>query len=391
MPHTDSYRQPDPESSRSHRARHRGPATAPGRSTNARPHSHALGHSSEPGHHPRGIRARTRTSSVYTSAEAGSVGKRLIVVAGLGLGLLLSVATLLGWTDGPVMGFGAAVVLGVLTAVAFRRGTSAGWLVCAVLGGLAAALAMSRIADLGWPDWWSQALAAYALAVAGADAILLTRPVRRLSELPTEYGISVLVALAGAGVAAVCLDGTRLGAGAAGTAVVVGLGLALIAATRARTRLNDTPISAGLRVYFALFVTAVLVGVAATAVIVVHRDTPLSSELVAGVRPLIVLPLALLGPGLVVRTWTPVGWWLSAVGSVGAVGVAITFGAEGTAGGRLDAALSMAVSAVVGAIVGAVLTIVVALVVSSMMRSAAPDRRPVRRTVVEPDRLSALT
>src|SRR5690606_23866765 len=220
------------------------------------------------------------------------------VTTGVVLGLALAAFPVLGHASGTPGLAGGSIVSGVFTAVVLRRGFGFTWKDATVAGGVAAGVLFGSATGPGWPPGWPQALAGYTLAVAGGASVLLTVPVRRLSGLPVEYGVVVAVALAGGGAAAAFLDGEALTTGAAGAALVAALGLALGGAARARIRLTTHTPTAGEQVFFGLVVAGVLVAVAATGVIIVERGHTLSDELSAGLRPLIVFPLAVLGPGV---------------------------------------------------------------------------------------------
>jgi hypothetical protein len=322
--------------------------------------------------------------------ESGSRLATAIVLSSLGFGIILVGLTAAQVADGKVGSLSGAAVVGVLTAVFVRRALGMRWGTAASVGVVTGIAVLSHIPEVAWPPWWPQMLAGYSIAIAGSVAILLTLPVRRMTGLPGEYAVAVLVATSGGGAAAMCLRGETLQPTTAGISIVAGLALALMASSGARTKLSEQRPSVGDVMYEWAFLFGVLIAAGALAVILILRGSSFVGELAGGVRPLIALPLAALGPGVVARAWTPSAWWACAGASIGACGVAIAVVALASGEG-LPMGVSVAWSAILAALAGLALTVGLALSVNRMMQSTNPRaKRPVRRTIAEPGRLSVI-
>jgi hypothetical protein len=325
-------------------------------------------------------KARERTAMLATA----------IVLSCLGAGIVLVGLTAAQVADGKVGSLSAAAVVGVLTAVFVHRALGNRWGTAASAGVVTGVAVLSHIPEVAWPSWWPQLLAGFSIAIAGSVAILLTLPVRRLTGLPGEYAVAVLVATSGGGAATMCLRGEALQPTTAGISIVAALALALMAASGARTKLAEERPTVGQVMYEWAFLFGVLIAAGALAVILILRGSSFVGELFGGIRPLIVLPLAALGPGVVARAWTPSAWWACAAASIGASGVAIAVVAMASGEG-FPTGISVAWSAILAALIGLALTVVIALSVNRMMRSTNPRaKQPVRRTIAEPGRLSVI-
>lgn len=315
----------------------------------------------------------------------------VVIGIGIGLGVLLAVGGVAGLTAREGL-FGlaslavAAVVVAILTAVAVRRGIGGDWRIAGVLGVVAGLAVAGR--DFG-PAWLPPVLIVYAATVGGIAAVLLTRPVRKLTSLVFEYGIAILCSLAGAGAVAGILGTAEVGRTTRSATIVAAVTVALVLAIGIRTRLTERETTGGEFVFIGLFVAAVIVAAAAIGVITASETPSMLSRTLDGVWGgilLIALPFALLGVGAMVRVWTPAGWWVSAPAAIGTSMVAAVIGTDGSlvAGPVLLGALG-------GCIAGFLLTVLTALVVGMRMRAPSQrGRRQIWRNQDEPARLAAL-
>ncbi|MBM7784577.1 hypothetical protein [Tenggerimyces flavus] len=315
----------------------------------------------------------------------------VVIGIGIGLGVLLAAGGVAGLTAREGL-FGlaslavAAVVVAILTAVAVRRGIGGDWRIAGVLGVVAGLAVAGR--DFG-PSWLPSVLIVYAATVGGIAAMLLTRPVRKLTSLVFEYGIAILCSLAGAGAVAGILGTADVGRTTRSATIVAAITVALVLAIGIRTRLTERETTGGEFVFIGLFVAAVVVAAAATGVITASETPSMLSRTLDGVWGgvlLIALPFALLGVGAMVRVWTPAGWWVSAPAAIGTSMVAAVIGTDGSVvvGPVLLGALG-------GCVAGFLLTVLTALVVGMRMRSPSQrGRRQIWRNQDEPARLAAL-
>lgn len=315
----------------------------------------------------------------------------VVIGIGIGLGVLLAAGGIAGLTAREGL-FGlaslavAAVVVAILTAVAVRRGIGGDWRIAGVLG-VVAGLA---VAGRGFgPSWLQPVLIVYAATVGGVAAVLLTRPVRKLTSLVFEYGIAILCSLAGAGAVAGILGTADVGRTTRAATIVAAITVALVLAIGIRTRLTERETSAGEFVFIGLFVAAVIVAAAAIGVITASETPSMLSRTLDGLWGgilLIALPFALLGVATMVRVWTPAGWWISAPAAIGTSMVAAVIGSDG----RLVVG-PVLLGALGGCIAGFLLTVLTALVVGMRMRSPSQrGRRQIWRNQDEPARLAAL-
>ena len=329
--------------------------------------------------------------SEQRGSRFASVGIWVGVVVGLGLAaasaLSIELPTLVGT-------FGAAMVAWMLTAVLVRRGTGMDWWVSGLAGVIPGALVLGSSFA---PGWFRTLTVLYVAASAGAAAVALTKPVRRLSELVLEYVVAVGVAFAGGGAVGGLLAGEPIGLGLPSVAIALGFGLTLAVAGRAQTRLGSVTASRADLIVYAGLVLAATVGAGSLAVLLGAGDGTLGSlaerleDVILDFRLIVIVPLALLGSAVVVRAFTPFGWWIGAVAALSTTAMASAFAGTNPKG-RVDIAPTLA-SSFVGYVLGFVVTVGVAFLIGVRMRSASARRgRGGRQSqyVDEPGRLGGL-
>jgi hypothetical protein len=339
---------------------------------------------------PKGVEDREGDDSDDPGEPQPNRPAAVVVGIGIGLGVLLAAAAVLGLTgrEGPFQLAGlavAAVVVAILTAVAVRRGIGGDWRISAVLGVVAGLAVAGR--DFG-PAWLQPLLVVYAATIGGLAAVLLTRPVRKLTGLVVEYGIAILCAAAGAGAVGGILSGAAMSRTVRAAAVTASISVALLIAVGVRTRLTERKTTTGEFVFIGLFVAAVIVAAAAIGVITGDSTPSMLSRLLDGIWGgilLIALPFALLGVGTVVRVWTPAGWWICAPAVTGTAMVAAVVGSDGAI-----AVGPVALGVLGGCLAGFVLTVITALLVGMRMRSPSQRGKRIWRDHDEPARLAAI-
>ncbi|HEY6739425.1 MAG TPA: hypothetical protein VI076_11300, partial [Actinopolymorphaceae bacterium] len=266
--------------------------------------------------------------------------------------------------------------------------------IAALSGTVPAALVLAR--DFG-PSWAEPVVAVYAAGIAGAAGALITAPVRRLSELVLEYVFAFGMAFAGGGAVAGILQGEPLGQAPTAFAIALGFTIAMAVAMRAQIRLAPEPPSTQEKLFHGGVVAATVVGALACVVLfgfgtsLVARAFARIEDILLDFRLIVVIPLAILGSGVVVRAFTSAGWWLCASTAISTSAIAAAFGAV-SSGGRADIAPTLA-SSFVGYVLGFFVTVAVAFFIGMRMRSAAARARrggTPTRMVDEPGRLGGL-